>query len=185
MRLSWKNKRVDSLFDREDVLGNKIMNVSRIGIHANLRYTVHNNFVFISVKDIIAMFGPPAVDVDDVWNNHIKDDIKTQLYLYEHQFHRDDTTLPSTELDRYCVTYFDGAKLIARLPIDTMAMCKFMEIFLLHYQTRFLKAFNMSSGSLTLLYFSNCFANTLHAGFYIVGFLTSTLLFWGLGMLRA
>lgn len=133
-QFSFSNKKIHSIFDEEDVLGNKVFHVSRLGMHTNLRYTLYNKFIFINVYDLLDVFHPDN-DPETTWSLTPME-VKTQLYFHEHHF-KQENEKPVTQLETLCLSHTDCVKLLAFIPLDTTVRCHMLELFLIHYHLKF------------------------------------------------
>ncbi len=181
--MSWvfKRNRIDTIFEREDVYGNKILNVSRLGLHSNLRYIEWNEVVYISVVDLLNMFGGNTDSIEDTWRT-VAQDIKNQIYVHLHEFNNHVQQEDSHHLYRICVAYIDAVKILWGLDLDNTTKCKNIEIFLAYYQIRFfhnkLKPSRISKCTCDYLY------NYLLLGAVVLGFMGAVVIFYACNLIK-
>ncbi len=175
----WNSNKIETIFEREDVHGNKILNVSRLGIHCNLRYIEINQAPKISVTDLLSMFGDTNKSLAETWTE-ISEDIKSQVYVYMHDFKNDPLTT-EIECSHMCVGYIDAVKLLWGMQLDNMTKSKNIEVFLIYYQIRFFQGRIKTNSP---KYVCDCLFNYLILGAILVGALGTLGLLYACNLLK-
>jgi len=169
--ISWNN-RVGSLFEREDVHGNKVFHISKQGLHDVIRYVEYQNVVYFSVNDILLSFvAHTNMNYQTIWDDLPSEcKVELQKYMHLHAFNHDNNVESMT------LRYNDIIKLIMLIPVTFDITSRNLDLFLLYYQTYFGYIRNIKKASVCERY--DCCFNYVFFLTYTLGFLSAFLVFW-------
>lgn len=180
---SWKSKRVGCLFDKEDVLGNKVMTMSGLGLYSQVRYVNAHGAVYFNVKDIMETFC--MEDVASIWEQ-LGEEVRNEFLprLLIHAFKTDDVQEGVT-FDMFAMYYNDIIKLLGVLPLSFVERSQGIDTFIMYYQINFrlLKEFTVHNNKCCLS-LSDCYYHSLILIAMMLGFLFACIVFLSCNLLK-